>query len=97
MKFLQKFLIIMVMINQASCASDIIPRSFLKRRYDPCHESLTSENEWKWCFRYCKKYKIFRDENSDNCKSWEVDILDYRIKKDRDKLRRFILKHESEI
>lgn len=39
------------------------------------------------CFRYCTKYKLFRDHISSNCVKWETDILDLKKREDFVKFR----------
>lgn len=87
------------MIVTESCSHATTPRDFSKRRYHICNDKELVNPIGKFCHRRCVKYKIFRKHVSENCKVWDVDILDMTNRDDYLKARNanFILINESEI
>lgn len=52
-------------------------RKFNARSYRPCQDFQTKQPTGKLCYRYCKKYKVFRKGDSKKCKIWMSDVVDF--------------------
>ena len=100
------FTLILFFSFTASCAN--VPKvvlQFQKREYRLCEDA--EAKYWKGassavglvCWRYCKRWKLWRKQTHENCKVWGTDILDLRQEKDYLKFRNagFILINQAEI
>lgn len=101
------FIMILLSVSfAASCAN--VPRavlSFQNRQYRFCEDAEALY--WKKaqsavglvCWRYCKEWKLWREQTHVNCKEWATDVLDLRDERDYLKFRNagFLLMSEESI
>lgn len=71
-----KIMLLFILIIFSACASEVPLRAFNDRIYYPCETWETENPAGKFCYRYCVKWRVFRDHISENCKQFETDIQD---------------------